>query len=354
MVSRAGGPLSPLLAAIPAWVATFLLTPGVRRFTLARGLLDIPNERSSHTVPTPRGGGLAIVVVVLASVGSLGLAGYLPGATTAALMGGALVAAVGWLDDRHGVRAAVRLGAHAIAAIWALCWLKGLPVLTVGQGTVGLGPFGTVLAAVAIVWAINLTNFMDGIDGLAAAEAGTVALIGAALLAPANPPLAGAAAVTGGAVLGFLPWNWQRARIFLGDAGSGFLGYSLATLALASERTGGLPLLVWLILFAVFAVDGSATVLRRAARGERWYAAHRSHAYQRAVQAGWSHARVTLTVLLLNVCLGLLAFAAAARPQRIGVALLGALAICGAAYVGAERLLPMGQSRAPHVDKASG
>jgi len=238
VVPRAGGPLTPLIAAVPACVATFLLTPVVRRYSLARGLLDIPNERSSHTVPTPRGGGLAIVVVVLAGVGWLGLAGYLPGPSTAALLGGMLVAAIGWLDDRKGVPAPVRLAAHAVAAMWAVWWLKGLPSLVVGQGTANLGGFGTVLAAVAIVWAINLTNFMDGIDGLAAVEASTVALIGAALLAPVNPPLAGAAAITGGAALGFLPWNWQRARIFLGDVGSGFLGYSLATLALASERTG--------------------------------------------------------------------------------------------------------------------
>ena len=113
-------------------------------------------------------------------------------------------------------------------------------------------------------------------------------------------------------------------------------------------------MLVWLILFAAFAVDGTVTLVRRAVRGQRWYAAHRSHAYQRAVQAGWSHASVTLAVLLLNICLGLLALAAAAGPQRIGVTLVAALAVCAGVYAGAERLLPMDQSPAHHVDKASG
>jgi Fuc2NAc and GlcNAc transferase len=229
-----------------------------------------------------------------------------------------------------------------------------MPTLTVGDGTASPGAFGTVLAGIAIVWAINLTNFMDGIDGLATTEAATVALTGAALLAPVNPPLAAAAAVTGGAALGFLPWNWQRATVFLGDAGSGFLGYMLATLALASERAGAVPVLGWLILYATFAVDGTVTVIRRAARGERWYAAHRSHAYQRAVLSGWSHARVTVTVLILNVGLGILAWAAVSGPNRLGLALLASLALCGGAYAGVERLLPMGHSPAPHMDKASG
>lgn len=302
----------------------------------------MPNERSSHTTPTPKGGGLALVAVILAGVGFLGLTGRLAQPTAIAILGGgALIAIVGWFDDRHSLTVRARLSAHLAAALWALWWMGGLPTLVVGEHAIFLGAFGTALAAAAIMWAINITNFMDGIDGLAGGETATVALTGALLIAPTDSALAAAAAITGGAALGFLPWNWQPARIFLGDVGSGFLGFMLAVLAVASERAGALPTLVWLLLYAVFAVDATVTLGRRLWRGERWYAAHRSHAYQRAVQAGWSHARVTGLVLLMNVGLGLLAWRVVERSGRLGPALLAAGIACGVAYALVERLHPM-------------
>jgi Fuc2NAc and GlcNAc transferase len=339
--------MSPLVAAVPAFLAALVLTGLARRIAVARSVLDVPNERSSHTSPTPSGGGLAIVAVVLSGVAILWVTGVLGrGESWAILGGGALVAVVGWLDDRRSLGASTRLAAHVVAAGWALWWLGGMPFLTTGHDVHSLGMFGTVLAGLAIVWAINVTNFMDGIDGLAAGEVVTVTLTAALLLAEAHPPLAAAAALTGGAALGFLPWNWRPARIFMGDTGSGFLGFVLAVLAVASERAGALPALVWIVLYAVFATDATVTLLRRAWRGERWYSAHRSHAYQRAVQAGWSHARVTATVLLVNVGLGLLAWRAAARPELLGAALAAAAGVTGLAYCLVERQRPMAP-RAP-------
>jgi Fuc2NAc and GlcNAc transferase len=285
--------------------------------------------------------------VVLSGVAILWLTGRLGrGESLALLGGGTLVALVGWLDDRRDLSASTRLAAHVAAAVWAIWWLGGMPFLTTGHAVHSLGMFGTVLGAFAIVWAINVTNFMDGIDGLAAGEVVTVTLTAALLLTDVHPPLAATAALTGGAALGFLPWNWRPARIFMGDTGSGFLGFVLAALAVASERAGALPALAWIVLYAVFATDATVTLLRRAWRGDRWYSAHRSHAYQRAVQAGWSHARVTTTVLLLNVGLGLLAWCAAARPELLGAALAAALAVTGLAYGLVERLRPMAP-RAP-------
>jgi Fuc2NAc and GlcNAc transferase len=339
--------VSPLLAAVPAFVGTLFLTGLARRIAVARSLLDVPNERSSHTSPTPKGGGLAIVAVVLSGVAILGLTGGLGrGETWAILGGGTLVAVVGWLDDRQSLSAGTRLAAHVAAAVWALWWLGGMPFLTTGQNVRAMGMFGTVLAGFAIVWAINVTNFMDGIDGLAAGEVVTVTLSAALLLAEVHPALAAAAALTGGAALGFLPWNWRPARIFMGDTGSGFLGFVLAVLAIASERAGALPALAWIVLYAVFATDATITLLRRAWRGDRWYSAHRSHAYQRAVQAGWSHARVTTIVLLANAGLGLLAWRAAARPELLGAALAAAVGVTGLAYWLVERVRPMAP-RAP-------
>ena len=338
--------LSPLAPATAAFAASLLLTGIVRRFAVAHALLDVPNERSSHTAPTPRGGGLALVAVVLGGVAVLGLAGMLPPRTSIGILGGGiLIALIGWLDDRHSVPALTRLSAHLVAALWALWWLGGLPTLVVGDHAVVLGAFGTALAAGAIMWAINTTNFMDGIDGLAGGETATVALTAALLLARTDPALAATAAITGGAALGFLPWNWRPARIFMGDIGSGFLGFMLAVLAVATERAGALPALVWLLLYAVFAVDATVTLARRIWRGERWYAAHRSHAYQRAVQAGWSHARVTLIVLLLNVGLGLLAWRVAGRPALLGAGLVVAGVVCGLAYALVERLRPLPPGR---------
>jgi Fuc2NAc and GlcNAc transferase len=334
--------VSPLVAAIPAFVGALLLTGLARRIAVARSVLDVPNERSSHTSPTPSGGGLAIVVVVLSSVVILWLTGVLGrGESCAILGGGTLVAVVGWLDDRRSLSAFTRLAAHVAAAAWAIWWLGGMPFLTTGREVHSLGMFGTVLAGFAIVWAINVTNFMDGIDGLAAGEVVTVTLTAAVLLTEVNPPLAATAALTGGAALGFLPWNWRPARIFMGDTGSGFLGFVLAVLAVASERAGALPALVWIVLYAVFATDATVTLLRRAWRGEQWYSAHRSHAYQRAVQGGWSHARVTATVLLVNVGLGVLAWRAAARPELLGQALAMAAGVTGLAYWLVERQRPM-------------
>lgn len=297
------GPVSTGILLLTVCVASLVLTGLVRAYALRRALLDIPNERSSHTVPTPRGGGLAFTGVFLLTVALLGVWSLLDGAVAAALVGGGLaVAAVGWVDDHRPVPAAWRALVHAAAAGWALFWLGGLPVLQAGGGRIVLGEWGTVLALLGIVWLTNLYNFMDGIDGLAGVEAVTTGG-GAALLlwAAGQWGLALASAVVAASALGFLVWNWPPARIFMGDVGSGLLGYTFAVLAVAGEHSGGLPIFVWVILLAVFVGDATYTLFKRIANGERWYTAHRGHAYQRAVQVGMAHRKVTLTVLVLNV-----------------------------------------------------
>ncbi|MDQ6959827.1 MAG: hypothetical protein Q9M27_02270, partial [Mariprofundaceae bacterium] len=174
--------------------------------------------------------------------------------------------------------------------------------LQVGVWTLSLGWFGNVLAALGIVWLINLYNFMDGIDGLAGGEAVTVAVGGAILLGLGGAmDLALVALLLAAASGGFLIWNWPPARIFMGDVGSGFLGYVFAIIALASEKAGAVPAIVWVVLLAIFIFDATYTLMWRVLNGERWYAAHRSHAYQRLVQGGWSHLRVTNTLLCINI-----------------------------------------------------
>ncbi len=338
--------MTPLIVTGAAFAAACLGTGLARRYALANAVLDVPNARSSHRVPTPRGGGVAIVAAVLLLIGALVGLGLTPPAAAVALGGGgAAVALVGWLDDHGGVRAIYRAAVHFAAAAWALAWLGGLPTVAVGTEKVALGLAGALLAAVGIVWATNFYNFMDGIDGLAGGEAVTTGGAGGALLLAAGEPgLAAAAFALAGAGAGFLVWNWAPARIFMGDVGSGFLGFSFATLAVASERAGAVPLLVWVLLLGVFVFDATATLLRRAGGGERLHEAHRSHAYQRAVRAGLSHRRVCGTVIAMNLLLALLALVGWRYPVALFPALLTGFALVAVLYLRVERLHPMGRA----------
>jgi Fuc2NAc and GlcNAc transferase len=333
----------PLLAAAAATLGSWALTGAIRRFALARALLDIPNERSAHTVPTPRGGGLAIAAVVIPGVAVLAVLDWISNElATAMIGGGALLTGVGWLDDCRNLGVGPRLSAQSVAAVWALVWIGGFPSIDVGFAVVDLGMIGTALAAAGLVWLINLYNFMDGIDGLAAGQAVAVGLFGGSLLLVVGhtglATVAFAIAATSG---GFLAWNWRPAKIFLGDAGSGFLGYLLGVLALASEQEGALPLLVWLLLLAVFIFDATVTLFRRVLTGEKWYVAHRSHAYQRAVQAGWRHDQVSTAVLLMTAGLAGLACLAVRYPVWLPLAVLSGLGALAGVYVIIERLRPM-------------
>ncbi len=287
-------------------LSTFLVaviaTGIVRRHALARNILDIPNERSSHNLPTPRGGGLAIVVVATLAFAGLALFGVLKVDVLLALIGGIAVAIVGLLDDRHPLRAGIRLAIHVAAALWALWWLGGLPPLRVANEIVQFSWTGYVLGALGIVWTLNLFNFMDGIDGIAASEAVYVVLGGAWLTASGDAGGVMTVAVVVAATCGgFLLWNWAPAKIFLGDVGSGYLGYVIAVLALAAARHNSVAIWVWLILGGVFFVDATVTLLRRLLRGERVYQAHRSHAYQWLARRWGSHSKVTCAVLIVNV-----------------------------------------------------
>jgi Fuc2NAc and GlcNAc transferase len=324
-------------------VGSLLLTDLMRRIALSRGILDVPNARSSHETPTPRGGGAAIVVSACAGFGLLAAAHLLDTDLLIALLGGgAAVAVVGLIDDYRPLPARIRLAMHVAAAVWALAWLGGLPPLRMGAQAVQLGFAGYVLGALAIVWTLNLFNFMDGIDGIAASEAVFIGS-GAALLAAVSGVSAmaiGADVVLVAACCGFLFFNWPPARIFMGDVGSGFVGFAIAVLAIATTRSHSSAAWEWLLLGGVFFVDATVTLVRRIARGERAQDAHRSHAYQWLARRWKSHRRVTLTTIFLN--LGWLlpcALLATQWPRYSPWILLGALAplVAGAVYAGAGR-----------------
>jgi Fuc2NAc and GlcNAc transferase len=295
-----------------SWLILFLTCPAaaawitglLRRYALRAGIIDIPNQRSSHSAPTPRGGGLAIVIVTLTGTGLLCWMGLVRGDLLIALAGGgAAVAAVGFVDDRRQLPARARLTVHVAAAAWAVVWVGGLPPVPLGGHFVMLGWAGSVLGVVGIVWVLNLFNFMDGIDALAATEAMFVTWGAAVLAVVSGSPLsvAAAASIMGAASGGFLWWNWPPARIFMGDVGSGYVGYTLAVLALAAGSENTVSLWTWLILGGVFFIDATVTLVRRALHGERVHQAHRNHAYQRLARRWQSHRRVTIGVMLINL-----------------------------------------------------
>ena len=291
----------PLAIMILALVFTGLL----RRYALSRSLMDIPNARSSHSVPTPRGGGVAIVLGFLLALLMLHRWDMLESSLLIGLLGaGAGIALLGFLDDHGHIAARWRLLGHFAAALWVLYWLGGLPPLLLLGFSVELGWLGQCLAVLYLVWLLNLYNFMDGIDGIASVEAICVCL-GAALalfVSDAWHPEAGLPLFClAGAVAGFLFWNFPPARIFMGDAGSGFLGLMLGALSLQAASIAPQLLWSWLILLGVFVVDATFTLSRRLLRGDRIYEAHRSHAYQYASRRYGSHLPVTAAVAVINL-----------------------------------------------------
>lgn len=305
--------MTPVLALVLLTVCSLLLTGAVRRYALRRSLLDQPGSRSSHRLPTPRGGGLGLVLTSLAAVALALAAGHLQMGLALALLGGCgLVALVGWIDDHGHVSAGWRLLAHAAAAAWGLAWVGGLPAVTLPVGLVDLGWFGHGLAWVGLVWLLNLYNFMDGIDGLAGLQAVTVtgSIVVLALLFEPGLAVLLPTVVLGASVMGFLPWNFPGARLFMGDVGSGYIGLWLGLCAVSAAGQEPEWLWVWLLLLAVFLVDATWTLLRRLLQGQSPTQAHRTHGYQRAARALGSHPPVTLLVAAVN--LGLLLPLAAA------------------------------------------
>lgn len=278
-----------------ALLVGLVLHPVVTRILTARSVLDRPNQRSSHSVPTPRGGGIAIVAGVLAALSATGVLFEAPLPVVASIA--LLFAAIGFIDDLRGLPAVARLvaqiggatvGTAALAFVldWAGWWL---PVVVVA----------------ATAWTVGFTNvfnFMDGINGIAAAQAG---ISGAAFLVLGSVEdltvVAALGGATVGAAAGFAPFNFPKARVFLGDVGSYFLGAWLALTAVVGFRAG-LPPEACGAPFALYVSDVAVTLLRRVRRGAPWREAHREHVYQRLVIGGWSHTQTTTVVAVAVVC----------------------------------------------------
>ena len=285
------------IALLLPFVGSLLGTEAFRRYAIRSKMIDVPNSRSSHKIPTPRGGGVAFACTIIAAL--VLIAWSTPGEIVVVLGilgGGTMIATIGALDDRFGLGARVRLIVHFAAAIWFLYWMD--------PGTVTIG--GTELASwivwplavVSLVWYTNLYNFMDGLDGLAGSQAVIAASAAAAIgFATGDDLLASLMLAVVGSVSGFLVWNWSPAKIFMGDCGSGFLGFIFGTAIVVGHRHSTMPLPAGILLLIVFVLDATMTLLRRVALGERWYRPHRQHAVQRLTLMGASHKQVVLATL---------------------------------------------------------
>lgn len=281
-----------VLTAVVSWLGV----AAVRRVAERRHILDLPGARSLHTRPVPRGGGLAVVMVCLGALLGLRFVG-LPSSPLLGgwvVVGGVLVASVSWVDDLHSLPVVARLAVHVAAAGCVLVAVGATQVTDIpllGElHLVWLGP------PVVLLWVVGLTNaynFMDGIDGIAAAQA-IVAGFGFFILPCADVAVRWLGVVLAAGCVGFLLHNWQPARIFLGDVGSAFIGYLLASLTVIANGKDPRFAAFGILLVWPFVFDAGFTLLRRLCHGEDVFAAHRSHFYQRLVIAGWQHWAVTV------------------------------------------------------------
>ena len=321
MIAPGTGPGQALL--VGSLLASILLTALAIRYAAHRRMFDLPGQRRSHSVPTPRGGGIAPVLVVLAAGGWLlaqdGPA--IPG-LPACLCGFGLIAGIGWIDDHRPLPASWRLVVHVAAAVLASLSLCGVPHT--------ISEFARIaIAIVAITSLVNVWNFMDGIDGIAISQAALVVMV----------ILAGGW-LTGGwsslgwlalmAILGFMPFNLPRARIFLGDVGSGALGYLLAVLLLHAVIVGGMPWPLALLPISAFLIDAGMTLAQRVLRGSAWWRPHREHLYQWCVRSGSTHWQVTRSYAMWTAVASAVALIAGRLGFTVGLAVTSAVIVSAA------------------------
>ena len=285
-------------------IVGFTLTLFIRKSALKTNRLDVPNERSSHTSPTPRGAGLAVVVAFLLGLIALLVENTISDEVFLAIaIPGLVVALIGWLDDRgHLTSAKWRLIGHFACASLAVWLTGGLPELPLANSTIDFGLAGNIAAVFYLVWMLNLFNFMDGIDLITGVQTVTTSA-GVAMLSfvSTESDLWKVFVVLAASISGFLFFNLPPAKIFLGDVGSGFIGFTTAVISLVVAEDE--PLVAWamIILLAVFVTDATVTLLRRLLSREHVYVAHRTHAYQHLSKKLNRHLPISLGVGAINL-----------------------------------------------------
>lgn len=293
-------PLSFILFA--SFLGSITFTGIYRLVALRANFLDLPVSRSAHTSPVPVGGGVVIAGLFLFALMFIFASDKLSLGQFMALSASLLIAITGFVDDIKELKIQWRIFPQLLASIWAVWWMGGIPEISFYAWTVSPQWLLNCLGVIAIIWLVNLYNFMDGIDGLAASELVFVNVMSLLFVINNNDSAFSILSLVSlGAASGFLVWNWSPAKIFMGDVGSGFIGFMLGVIAIISIQQQEMTVWTWVILLAVFVVDATFTLLRRFAAGQKWYQGHASHAYQKAAKRFNSHRKVTITIMLINV-----------------------------------------------------
>ena len=279
------------------FLISFSFTYFIKNYMIKKSLVASVNERSSHTTPTPHGGGIALCLTWFIGLVYLYFIGEIEPSLFYALLFGAIISIVSFFDDIYELSPKLRLIIQATVAIGGLYFLGGFETFTFGIFDISNPILTNVFAFFMIIWFINLYNFLDGINGYAGSEAVFLALAGFVLFG-GNHFL-----VLGVAVLGFLYWNWNKAKIFMGDVGSTLLGYNIAIFTIYYANQEATNFWIWIILFGLFWFDATLTLVRRKRNKEKLSQAHKKHAYQRLTQSGWSHFKVTNYSIGINLIL---------------------------------------------------
>ncbi|EDZ62422.1 glycosyl transferase, group 4 family protein [Sulfurimonas gotlandica GD1] len=276
---------------------SFILTYYIKKIAIRKSLVDIPNDRSSHTTPTPHGGGIAIAVSWFIGISYLYYINDINSSLFFALLTGVVISAVSYIDDLYELSAKVRLLTQASVALVGLYFLGGLQTIDLMSFSIEDQVVTNIFAFLTVIWFINLYNFLDGIDGYAGSEAVFLGIAGFLLFGGSH------FLVLVFAVLGFLVWNWHKAKIFMGDVGSTLLGYNVAIFTIYYANQEQSNLWMWITMFGLFWFDATLTLVRRYKNGEKLGQAHRKHGYQRLVQSGWAHDKVVIFSILVNFSL---------------------------------------------------
>ncbi|HSH52288.1 MAG TPA: glycosyltransferase family 4 protein [Bacteroidales bacterium] len=281
---------------------SFFLTYIIKRLANRLNVVDIPNERSSHIIPTPRGGGLAIVITWYLGISVFYYFNLIENQLYFSLLCGALLAVISLVDDVVNLPPFFRLISQFITVLAAFIFLKGLEPVQLAGFEIGYNYILYPVTIIGMVWFINLYNFLDGIDGYVSIEAILVSVI--LFIFSGNSILL----VLIACVLGFLIWNWPKAKIFMGDVGSTQLGFILVVLGIYFHNQQKFSILQWLILTSPFWFDATLTLFRRWRNKEKLSQAHKKHAYQRIVQSGYSHLKTDLWLIMINLFIFLLIY----------------------------------------------
>jgi UDP-N-acetylmuramyl pentapeptide phosphotransferase/UDP-N-acetylglucosamine-1-phosphate transferase len=319
---------------------------GVKLFTSVargKGFLDIPNHRSSHSVPTPRGGGVVFIGLwLLYLLGAYFLSTLPLSIMLSFFVPTLIISVISYCDDYMNLSAKLRFSIQALAVVLAMIFLGHERLLDFSLFTLSSVWLILPFVFISLLWSINLFNFMDGMDGFSAVEAVFVFSAGGLLVF-----IAGASVIAEllwalcALLLGFLVWNKPKAKIFMGDVGSASLGLVVLLSGYIAQKYAHVPIVLWFMLYGVFLFDATITLIRRLLRKERLYEAHKKHAYQRLQQAGWSHGQVLLGLITINILIFFITLCAFYLTAYTYFLLLIELILLVAIYLAIEKKKPM-------------